>query len=317
MNRPLFIHGIRQLRAFGAVCKNGCGLTLGSFDGVHRGHQALLRALTQESQKRGLPSVAMIFEPLPREYFAGDNAPPRLSSLREKVAMLFSHGIDVVVCLKFNQWLRGLPAAQFVEELLVDGLNIKHLVLGDDFRFGCDRKGDFSMLQTGGKQWGFTVSDTLTQQSAGERISSTRIRDLLQQNRFAAASELLSYDYAMTGRVIYGNQLGRKLGFATANLSLGKRKTPIQGVFAVTVSLDGNDYPAVANIGLRPSVTGGTKPLLEAHILDFSGDIYGRRIAVTFRHKLRREMRFESYDALKKQVFADIEQAKIFFQKHH
>ncbi len=317
MNQPEFIHGIHQLRAFGSRCKNGCGLTLGSFDGVHRGHQALLKALIKESQKRGLPSVVMFFEPLPREYFAADNAPARLSSLREKVGMLFAHGVDVVVCLKFNHWLRGLSAAQFVEQLLVDAMNIKHLVLGDDFRFGCDRKGDLAMLQTSGKQWGFTTSDTPTQQLAGERISSTRIRSLLQQNRFAAASELLSYDYAMTGRVIYGNQLGRQLGFPTANLNLGKRKTPIQGVFAVDVTFDGKAYPAVANIGVRPTVTGSIKPLLETHLLNFSGDLYGRRIAVTFRHKIRREMRFESYDALKKQVFADIEQAKNFFQKHH
>ena len=317
MSRPQFIHGIHQLQHFRSHWPGGCGLTIGAFDGVHRGHQALLKEVIDQASQRALPSVVMVFEPLPHEYFAADKAPARLNSLREKVALLFSHGIDVVVCLKFNKALRELSAAEFVKQLLVDALGTKYLVVGDDFRFGCDRTGDFAMLQREGRAQGFTVCDTHTQQQAGERISSTRIRALLQQNCFAAAKELLSYDYAMTGRVVYGNQLGRQLGFPTANLNLGKRNLPLQGVFAVTVTCAGKEYPAVANVGVRPTINGALKPLLEAHLLDFSGDLYGQRISVKFNHKIRQEMRFDSLDALKKQIFADVEQAKIFFSKHH
>ena len=231
--------------------------------------------------------------------------------------MLLAHGIDVVVCLKFNQALRELAAAPFVEQLLVQALDTQYLVVGDDFRFGCDRKGDFSMLQRAGNRFGFQVSDTQTLLHAGERVSSTRIRELLQQNCFAAASELLSYDYAITGRVVYGKQLGRQLGFPTANVNLGKRKTPIKGVFAVEVAHGDKSYLGVANVGVRPTLKGGLKPLLETHIFNFNSELYGERISVKFKHKIRQEMRFDSLDALKQQISADIQQAKLFFQTPH
>jgi len=313
MSDTQFIHGMRQLRDFKSRCSGACALTIGSFDGVHLGHQALLKALIAQAKQLGLPSVVMVFEPLPHEYFSGEKTPARLSSLREKVEKLFSHGVDTVVCLKFNSSLRELSAAAFVQNILVDALGIKYLVVGDDFRFGCDRKGDFAMLQSAGEQFGFHVTDTNTQSDAGERISSTRIRGLLEQSQFAEAELLLGCEYAISGRVIYGKQLGRQIGFRTVNLSLGRRKAPVNGVFAVVITVGGQEYQGVANVGVRPTVSGGSKPLLESHIFNFDRDIYGERISVAFKCKIRDEMRFASLDALKEQIVADVKQAKQYF----
>lgn len=305
-----FIRGLHNLRPQ----HKGCVATIGSFDGVHLGHQLILQQLIQAARALGVPAVAVVFEPQPHEFFAGDKAPARLMRMREKLDALWAAGVDKVLCLNFNKTLRSLSAEQFIERVLVQGLAVKHLVVGDDFRFGCDRKGDYSLLQTKGKEFGFAVSDTHTLEMDGERISSTRIRQLLEAGDFAAAEKLLGKPYGVYGRVVYGKQLGRQLGVPTANVNLCRYRSPLHGVFAVTVIFtDGAQVQGVANIGVRPTVNGLNKPLLEVHLFNFSRTIYGEVIDVEFHHKLRDEKKFGSLDELKAQLQADIAQAKAFF----
>jgi riboflavin kinase / FMN adenylyltransferase len=307
---PAFIRGLHNLRPW----HRGCVATIGSFDGVHLGHQAILQQLQQVASAHQLPSVVIIFEPQPHEFFAGDKAPARLMRLREKVQALLAAGVSRVLCLQFNQALRSLSAEAFVEKVLVDGLNIKHLVVGDDFRFGCDRRGDFALLQTLGSQRGFSVTDTVTLEVVGERVSSTRIRQLLEQGDFADAEQLLGKPYSINGRIAYGQQLGRKLGVPTANVHLRRFRSPLHGVFTVTVKFtDGSVHKGVANVGVRPTVTGDKKPLLEVHLFDFSRMAYGAMIDVTFHTKLRDEKKFNSLDELQTQLQTDIAQAKQYF----
>lgn len=305
-----FIRGLHNLRPE----HKGCVATIGSFDGVHLGHQAILRQLIQVAREKNLPAVVIVFEPQPHEFFAGDKAPARLMRMREKLEALWSAGVDKVLCLHFNQELRSLSAEQFIDRVLVQGLAIKHLVVGDDFRFGCDRKGDFALLQIKGAELGFEVTDTHTLEIDGKRVSSTRIRHLLEAGDFAEAEKLLGKPYGIYGRVVYGKQLGRQLGVPTANVDLRRYRSPLHGVFAVTaIFKDGTQVQGVANIGVRPTVNGLKKPLLEVHLFNFSRDIYGVVIDVVFRHKLRDEQKFASLDELKAQLQTDISQAKAFF----
>ncbi len=307
---PAFIRGLHNLRP----SHRGCVATIGSFDGVHLGHQAILQQLQQVANACKLPSVVIIFEPQPHEFFAGDKAPARLMRLREKVQALLAAGVNRVLCLQFNDALRRLSAEAFVEKVLIEGLGIKHLVVGDDFRFGCDRRGDFALLRTIGSQRGFSVTDTVTLEVGGERVSSTRIRQLLEQGDFASAEQLLGKPYSINGRIAYGQQLGRKLGVPTANVHLRRYRSPLHGVFTVTVKFaDGSVYKGVANVGVRPTVTGDKKPLLEVHLFDFSRMAYGAMIDVTFHTKLRDEKKFNSLDELQTQLQMDIAQAKQFF----
>ncbi len=307
---PAFIRGLHNLRPW----HRGCVATIGSFDGVHLGHRAILQQLQQVASAHQLPSVAIIFEPQPHEFFAGDKAPARLMRLREKVQALLAAGVSRVLCLQFNNALRSLPAEAFVEKVLIDGLGIKHLVVGDDFRFGCDRRGDFALLQAIGGQRGFSVTDTVTLEVAGERVSSTRIRQLLEQGDFAGAEQLLGKPYSINGRIAYGQQLGRKLGVPTANVHLRRYRSPLHGVFTVSVKFsDGSLYKGVANVGVRPTVTGDKKPLLEVHLFEFSRMAYGAMIDVTFHTKLRDEKKFNSLEELQIQLQTDIAQAQQFF----
>lgn len=295
-----------------------CVATIGSFDGVHLGHQAILARLCEVGQRSGLPTLVMVFEPQPHEFFSKEQAPARLTRLREKVAALFACGVDRVLCLKFDETLRSLSAEAFVREILLAKLGVKHLEIGDDFRFGCDRAGDFAMLKQAGQQWGFTVRDTHTHLVGGERVSSTRIRNLLEQDQLGEAAKLLGAPFSVTGRVIYGNQLGRTIGVPTANIGLGRYRSPVQGVYAVAVELVDNRRVlyGVANVGIKPTVEGAAKPLLEVHVFDFDGDIYGRCLRVTFRHKLRSEQKFDSLELLKQQIRRDINAGRQFFAKH-
>lgn len=305
-----FIRGLHNLRPR----HRGCVATIGSFDGVHLGHQAILRQLTQAAAAHQLPSVVIVFEPQPHEFFSGEKAPARLMRLREKIQALLASGVDRVLCVQFNDALRSLSAQQFIDQVLVQGLAVRHLVVGDDFRFGCDRRGDFSLLQDAGKTQGFSVSDTCTLLLHGERVSSTRIRSLLEQGEFVLAEALLGRAYSITGRVGYGQQLGRKLGVPTANIHLWRYRSPLHGVFAVTAILaDGQSYQGVANVGVRPTVSGDKKPILEVHLFDFSAGLYGTLVEVVFHTKLRNEQKFASLDALKTQLPIDIAQAKQFF----
>ena len=305
-----FIRGLHNLRPE----HKGCVATIGSFDGVHLGHQVILQQLIQVARTQGLPAVVIVFEPQPHEFFAGDKAPARLMRMREKLDALWAAGIDKVLCLNFNETLRNLSAEQFIDRVLVQGLAIKHLVVGDDFRFGCDRKGDFALLQTKGAECGFAVTDTHTLEVDGERVSSTRIRHLLEMGDFVQAEKLLGKPYGIYGRVVYGKQLGKQLGVPTANVNLRRYRSPLHGVFAVTaIFTDGTQVQGVANIGVRPTVNGLKKPLLEVHLFNFSRTIYGEVIDVVFHHKVREEKKFASLDELKVQLQTDISQARKFF----
>lgn len=315
------IRGLHNLRPR----HRGCVATIGSFDGVHLGHRAIIAQLNRRARELGLPSVAIIFEPQPHEYFSGERAPARLMRFKEKVLALFDAGVDRVLCLQFNEELRSLSAEAFIQRILVDGLDIKHLVVGDDFRFGCDRSGDYRLLQDVGAEAGFTVEDTATVEIRGERVSSTRIRVALEDADFELAGALLGEPYRITGRVAPGRALGRQLGAPTANVRLHRYRSPLVGVYTVRVTAtDGTELASgrreidgVANVGFRPTVEGeGAQPLLEVNLFDFNGDLYGRELAVEFCHKLRDEEKFASLEILREWIARDIEKAKAWFAQN-
>lgn len=303
------IRGLHNIRAR----HRGCVATIGAFDGVHRGHQAVLQKLKEKAQELGLPSVVITLEPLPREYFAIKTAPARVMSFREKYAALKEQGIDRVLRVHFNRELSLVSAEDFITDIFHDKLDIKYMVVGDDLRFGHERRGDFRLLQRMGEQLGFQVSDTRTLQSEGDRVSSTRIRKALTDADFTLAEELLGRPYSITGKVVYGQQLGRTLNVPTANLQLHRAKAALSGVYAVEAKLGEKIYKGVANIGTRPTIDDGLKARLEVHLLDFSGDIYGKTLQVIFRSKLREEQKFASIDALKTAIHSDIAEAKQYF----
>lgn len=300
------VRGLHNLRPR----HRGCVATIGNFDGVHRGHQAILARLRERAVELGVPSCVVIFEPQPREYFAPETAPARLARLRDKVALLAAEGVDRVLCLAFNQRLSRLSASEFVETILVDGLGVKHLEVGDDFRFGCDRLGDFAFLQDAGEQHGFTVEAAQTVELDGLRVSSTQVRDALAAADFPLAERLLGRAFRIGGRVLHGQKLARQLGTPTANVQLKRRRAPLSGVYLVSAQIDGQVWPGVANIGVRPTVSGDGSAHLEVHLLDFAGDLYGRLLTVEFHHKLREEQRFASLEALKSAIDADIAAAR-------
>lgn len=291
-----------------------CVLTIGNFDGVHCGHQMILRQLREKANELNLPATVLIFEPQPLEYFAGQGAPARLTPFREKVRLLTEFGVDTVICLHFTEAVRCLSAQSFVKDILVGSLGVKYLIVGDDFRFGRQQGGDFQMLEQSGEQYGFGVTNTHTLVMSGQRVSSTAVRDALDSNDFSLAEQLLARPYAISGRVMYGQQLGRTIGVPTANLALKGKKAPLEGVFAVEVAgLEENKLvQGVANVGVRPTV-GGKVPVLEVHLFDFDANIYGKNIRVVFRKKIREEQKFDGLDALKKQIQLDISSARKHF----
>lgn len=257
-----------------------------------------------------MPSCVVIFEPQPREYFTPETAPARLARLRDKLQLLAEEGVDRVLCLAFNQRLQSLSAAEFVDRILVDGLGVQHLEVGDDFRFGCDRVGDFDFLQHAGVNQGFTVEAAQTVELDGLRVSSTQVRNALAAADFALAERLLGRPFRIAGRVLHGQKLARQLGTPTANVQLKRRRVPLTGVYLVSVDIDGQSWPGVANIGVRPTVAGDGKAHLEVHLLDFAGDLYDRRLTVVFHQKLREEQRFASLEALKTAINADVAAAR-------
>ena len=293
----------------------GCVATIGNFDGVHLGHQAVIGQLAEKAAELCLPSVVMTFEPQPLEYFAPHKAPSRLTRFREKLQALRRYAIDRVVCLPFNKKLASLTYQEFIQRILVDGLGIKYLVVGDDFRFGKNREGHFEHLVEAGKLHGFHVVNMHTFAIDDERVSSTRIRYALEQGDMAKAEQLLGRDYRMSGRVAHGEKLGRELGYPTANIHIHRKVSPLQGIFVVEVyGLDEEPLPGVASIGTRPTVD-GTKVILEVFLFDFDQDIYGRHLQVSFLHKIRDEERFESLQVLKDKIEEDVEKAKAYFKK--
>lgn len=304
-----FIRGLHNLKPG----RGGCVATIGSFDGVHLGHRAILQQLIDKSAEYNLPSVVMIFEPQPQEFFSGEQAPARLMRLREKVEAFIEAGIDQVFCLQFNRSLRSLSAEDFIDQVLVSGLNVSCLVVGDDFRFGHDRSGNYQLLTQAGKQHGFEVLDTHTLEYQGERISSTGIRHALEQADFGLAEKLLGKPFQITGRVVYGQRLGRQLGIPTANVHLHRYRAPLTGVYVVKVLWNGQCLPAVANVGIRPTVGDLIKPVLEVHILDFDEQLYGQRIQVEFKAKVREEAKFPSLELMVDEIHNDITVARSFF----
>ena len=293
----------------------GCAATIGNFDGVHLGHQAVLGQLAERAAELGVPTTVILFEPQPQEFFMPSEAPPRLTRLREKLVALRRFSVDRVLCLRFDARLAALSADEFVQRILVDGLGVRYLVVGDDFRFGKGRTGDFGFLQRRGEQDGFQVAHMHSFMLDGERVSSTRIRAALRAGRLEQAEQMLGRGYRMLGRVAHGDKRGRTIGFPTANLFLHRHNTPVQGVFAVEMyGLDNEPVYGVANVGTRPTVD-GTRSLLEVHLFDFSGDIYGRQVAVEFVHKIRAEKRFASFDELKQQIERDVQTARTCFAR--
>ncbi len=295
----------------------GCVVTIGAFDGVHLGHQAVIRHLLEKSAELGLPSTIIVFEPLPREYFSPLKAPARIMSFREKFFALRNLGVERLLRVRFNERLRAMSAQQFLDDIFVAGLGVRYVVLGDDFRFGNDREGDLQFIRQQGPRYGYQARPTPTLSMDGERVSSTRIREALEQADFAEAARLLGRPYSISGKVVYGRQLGQTLGTPTANLELRRLRAPLNGVYAVQVSGVGlQGAQGVANVGVRPTVADSIKANLEVHLLDREIGLYGQHIEVTFRHKLREEKKFDSVDELTENIAKDIENTRAWFDRH-
>lgn len=293
----------------------GCVATIGNFDGVHLGHQAVLSQLALKGDMLGLPAVVISFEPQANEFFAPSKAPARLSRFREKVEALRSYSIQQLCVLRFNKKLAQMSASDFIDQLLVTGLNVRYLVVGDDFKFGRDRQGDFALLQKVGQEKGFQVVNMHTFAVDQVRVSSTRIRQALEAGDLMQAEKLLGHPYRMSGRVAHGDKRGRTIGFPTANIHLHRCKVPLSGVYAVQLfGVDGEPVQGVANVGIRPTV-GGDKALIEVHLFDFDREIYGEHVQVFFLSKLRDEQKFSDLTELQRQIGQDCIAARDYFNQ--
>ena len=305
---------VRGLHGLAQQTPKGCVATIGNFDGVHIGHQVIIEQVQENAEKLGVPSVVVVFEPQPQEYFRADSAPARLMRFREKLVALRALKVDYLLCLKFSDRLHEMSAREFIDQILVRGLNVKHLVIGDDFRFGNDRAGDFALLSQVGNECAYSVENTRTVEIDSERVSSTRVRNALDSNDFDLAERLLGHPYTITGCIVHGRKLGRQLGVPTANVSLGRKTLVLKGVYAVEATLEsGVCLQGVANIGVRPTVD-GVQPSLEVHMFDFDGSIYGEHLQVVFKRRIRDEKKFSNIDCLKEQILKDIEETKTYFK---
>lgn len=286
-------------------------ITIGNFDGVHLGHQAMLARLRARAASVGGAPTVLTFEPHPREVFTPDSAPTRLTSLREKLEILRDLGVAHVHVCRFARAFAALTAQEFVRRILVDGLRARYVLVGDDFRFGARRAGDFTLLRQLGEQHGFEAEALHTVEAAGQRASSTAVREALAAGDMAMAAQLLGRPYSISGRVVGGDQLGRRIGYPTANIQLKHNRPPVKGIFAVRVQgLDRPDWPGVASLGTRPTVHANGKPTLEVHLFDFDRSIYRAHLRVDFLHKLRDEAKFPSMQALIAQIDRDAAQAR-------
>lgn len=301
------IRGTHNLRAE----HHGCVLTIGNFDGVHLGHQAVLSQVREQAHKLSVPSAVMSFEPQPQELFQPDKAPARLTNWREKFLALKAQRIDRHLVIEFNKKFASQPAREFIETTLVGKLGVRFLVVGDDFRFGYKREGDFDLLQRAGRELGFDVVDTRSYRQQQQRVSSTAIREALSQGDFETAEAMLGRPYQLCGNVVHGRKNGRTIGFPTANVPLKRLKSPLHGVFAVRAELPGDStsYAGVANLGTRPTLN-GDEVQLEVHLFDFSGNLYGQQMTVTPVAKLRSEQRFASLQHLQQQIEKDAARAR-------
>jgi len=293
---------------------DACVATIGKYDGLHLGHQHVVESLRAIAKARNLPSVVILSEPHPEEYFAGDKAPPRLSRFQDKVDFLLSNGVDAIYKMTFDKALCELSALDFIQQFLVDGLHVSTLIVGDDFRFGHKRNGDFSLLQEKGLELGFEVLREEPCLVEGERVSSTLVRQALMQGDFEAVRNYLGRNYVITGKVEEGKKLGRELGIPTANLMLESSKLPLHGIFSVKVQHEDRTLLGVASVGYNPTVENIDIPKLEVFLFDFDEDIYGETLHVEFVQKLRDEKTFDNLDALKTQMEKDIEEARLSLQ---
>ncbi len=293
-----------------------CVATIGNFDGIHRGHRAVIDALHQAGHRLGLPTTVVLFEPQPREFFAPASAPGRITRLRDKLRVLASLGVERTLCLRFDARLAGQSAERFIDDLVVGGLGARFLMVGDDFRFGHKRQGDYAMLEAAAAPGGFELRRMPTVSEGGERISSTRVRAALAAGDLDLAQTLLGRRLRISGRVVRGAALGRQLGWPTANLRFGAQPPPMRGIFNVLVhGLGRVPRPGVASLGTRPTVN-GIETLLETYLLDFEGDLYGRHIDVELLAWQRPEVNFDGVEALSRQIAADVAAARAWFEHH-
>lgn len=293
---------------------DGVVATIGNFDGVHLGHQNLLNALKKEAKKRNLPSLVIMFEPQPREYFQQEKAPARLASVREKIKMLQDVGVDYVYCMHFNAKIASTSAVDFANNLLFSLLKVKYILVGEDFHFGQNRQGDVALLGQLGAEHGCSVAVYSDFKVGQAKVSSSKIREALDLGLFDLAAQYLGRPYSICGRILAGDQRGRQWGIPTANVSLKRISIPLHGVFVVEALVAGKTHKGVANIGNRPTVD-GSKNVLEVHLFDFNDSIYGELMQVTFLHKIRGEVKFTTVDALIDQIHRDIAQAKEYFKQ--
>ena len=305
---------MRVTRGIPVAADSATALTIGNFDGVHLGHQAMLADLVRAARERRLRSCVMTFEPHPREFFAPDQAPARLTSLREKLELLAKHGIDRVHVCRFNYELAQISAQDFVDRVLVRGLGVRWLLVGDDFRFGARRAGNFVTLKQAAPRAGFDVEAMESVILDGERVSSTAVRAALAAGDLTRAARLLGRFYSISGRVVRGDGLGRKLGFATANVQMKHNRPPLTGIFAVEVTgIDDMVLRGAASLGVRPTVKQQGRPVLEVHLLDFEQELYGRHLRVDFLHKFRDEEKYADLATLTRQIALDVENVKRYF----
>ena len=305
---------MRVTRSLPSAVAAPVALTIGNFDGVHLGHQAMLAELTRAARACGLAACVLTFEPHPREFFAPDQAPVRLTSLREKIELLAARGIDRLHVCRFNYELAQVSAPQFIERVLVAGLGVRWLLVGDDFRFGARRAGNFVTLARAAPRFGFEVKAMDSVALDGERVSSTAVRNALAAGDLARAARLLGRPYSISGRVVRGDGLGRKLGFPTANVQMKHNRAPLSGIFAVEVfGVEDRVLRGAASLGVRPTVAERGRPVLEVYLLDYEGELYGRHLRVDFLHKFRDEEKYADLAALTRQIALDVENVRAYF----
>jgi riboflavin kinase/FMN adenylyltransferase len=307
---------MRITRGIPAAAAGPTALTIGNFDGVHLGHQAMLAELVRAAARIGAPACVLTFEPHPREFFAPDKAPTRLTSLREKLELLADFGVDRVHLCRFSYAFAQITAEDFIARVIAQGLGARWLQVGDDFRFGARRGGDLVMLKQAGPRFGIEVAALAGVTLDGERVSSTAVRAALAAGGLDRAARLLGRAYSMSGRVVRGDGLGRTLGFPTANVHIKHNRPPLTGIFVVELGgLREKPLRAVASLGVRPTIKQQGEPTLEVHILDFEGDLYGRHVRVDFLHKLRDEEKYADLATLTRQIALDVENAKGYFHR--
>ena len=293
-----------------------CALTIGNFDGVHRGHQAMLARLKAAAVERGLPAAVMTFEPHPREVFTTELAPARLTSLREKIELFKQRGIERLALVRFSKRFAQLSPQEFIQQVLLAGIQVRWILVGDDFKFGAKRAGDLALLREAGAQFGFEVESLGSVLIDHERVSSTAVRAALAQGNMQQATRFLGRPYSISGRVVHGDKLGHELGYPTANVQMKHNKPPLAGIFAVElVGLEGNRLPGVASLGVRPTVKTNGAATLEVHVFDFHDRIYGAHVRVDFLHKLRDEEKFPDLPSLIAQIARDVVEAKEYFNR--